>query len=167
MATSSAEMADKNLLRGEHYTLSKNANVVIRYSDYGLPKISTGIDLALKLVGMEGKEAIGGRLHLTNYRLIFRSHAINRVTGTFSIFLPTIIEVKDTSTFLAKKMQITTQSQAFEFIVWGIPKLLAAIQSAKESITPELHTVIAAEAASSPEKCRSGLLGAIGPNILS
>ena len=55
MTTSSAEMAEKNLLRGEHSILSKNANVVIRSSDDGLSEISTGIDLALKLVGMERK----------------------------------------------------------------------------------------------------------------
>lgn len=105
------------LLRGEKFILSRNANVIIKRSDYNLGEIIPGTDFLLGVFGKKGMEGIGGRLHLTNYRLIFKSHSINRVTGKFSIFLSAIKDVKDTSVFLSKKIAVSTQTQIFEFVL--------------------------------------------------
>src|SRR5690349_4683879 len=99
------------LLLGETPMMSKNANALPIPNQYFV--------------------SIGGRLHLTNYRLLFKSHAINQLTGKFSLLLPTITEVKDTSGWLRKKIMISTQTQHIEFIIWGIPPLIAAINAAR------------------------------------
>ena len=149
-------VSQDELLEGEKLILSKNANAVIKRSDYDLNELTPGIDFLLRYFGMNGTEAIGGRLHLTNYRLIFKSHPVNRVTGKFSVFLTTIKDVEDTSVFVSKKIAISTQTQRFEFVVWGIPQLIAAIESAKNNIDSTLQKFIANEAASNYVKCGSG-----------
>lgn len=129
------EINSDDLLLGEKVILSKNANVVIKISDYGLKKIPGGIDSTMSLIGFSGKEAIGGQLHLTNYRLIFKSHPANRLKGKFSIFLSTISSIKDTSVFISKKIEIKTLGQESEFIVWGITQLIQEINRNKSAIT--------------------------------
>lgn len=128
------EITNDDLLLGEKVFLSKNTNAVIKISDYGLKKLPGGIDKTLSLIGFGGKEAIGGQLHLTNFRLIFKSHPANRLKGKFSIFLSTIITVKDISVFLSKKIEIKTLGQSYEFVVWGIPLLMQEINKEKNAI---------------------------------
>lgn len=43
---------------------------------------------------MRGWEGVGGRLYLTNRRLVFESHAINLQTGTTDIPLADIVDAK-------------------------------------------------------------------------
>jgi hypothetical protein len=144
-----------DLLAGETVILSKNANAIITVDEQGLSRFA--FDQLMWTVGMQGKEAIGGRLHLTNFRLIFKSHAINRLTGKFSILLPTIQEVKDVSRFLTKKVEIVTKTQHFEFVVWGIPELIAAITAAKTKLTAEQIQSLRANAAADYQKLGDGL----------
>jgi hypothetical protein len=144
-----------DLLSGESVILSKGANAVIKISDYGLSRIA--FDQLMWTVGMKGKEAIGGKLHLTNYRLIFKSHPLNRLRGKFSIFLPTIREVKDVSGLISKKIEVFTQTQAFEFVVWGIPALIAAIKSSKSKLDPKEVETMRTAAVKNYEKCGEGL----------
>lgn len=74
------------------------------------------------------KEALGGMLYLTNYRVIFKSHKFNRVTGTFSILLPDVQEVTNTSRFLMRKLEILIKGlDKFEFVIWGVPKTMEMI----------------------------------------
>ena len=112
-------ITDADLLDGESLIQTKSANAVIKIDEHGLSRFA--FDQLMWTIGMKGKEAIGGKIHLTNYRLIFQSHAVNRLTGKFSIFLPTISDLKDASRFLVKKMHVATQTQQFEFVIWGIP----------------------------------------------
>jgi hypothetical protein len=144
-----------DLLAGENVILSKNANAIINVDEQGLSRFA--FDQLMWTVGMQGKEAIGGRLHLTNFRIIFKSHAINRLTGKFSILLPTIQEVKDVSRFLTKKIEIVTKTQHFEFVVWGIPELIAAITTAKTKLTAEQVQSLRANAAADYQKLGDGL----------
>ncbi len=83
------------------------------------------------LVGMRGKEAIGGRLHLTNYRLVFRSHRFNRVRGTFSVFLPCVEELRDTSFAVTRQVTVSTALQDLTFVVWGVPELIDTIDECR------------------------------------
>jgi len=119
-------LTQDDLLSNETVIIEKNVNAIIKLKDYKLRSISRA--------NWGGTEGVGGRLHLTNYRLIFASHAINRVVGKFSILLPTIQQVKDTSFLLDRKIEITTQTQIFEFNVWGIPQFIALITSTRDSI---------------------------------
>lgn len=125
----------EDLFYGEKLILSKNANSIINISDFALKRLP--YDQAMKLVGMANKEAIGGKIHLTNYRIIFKSHSFNRLTGKFSIFLNTINDINDISSFISKKIEIKTHSQDFQFVVWGIPKLINEIDRCKNLLTEQ------------------------------
>ncbi|MBC5793935.1 hypothetical protein H5968_01925 [Sphaerospermopsis sp. LEGE 00249] len=142
-------------LDGEKLLLSKASNAVFKISDYGLKSLP--YDQLMSVMGFNGKEAIGGKLHLTNYRLIFKSHPLNRVTGKFSIFLPTINSVLDTSQFLTKKIEVSTHTQNFEFILWGIPSFIQAINSASNSLTETQKTDIKNYVKKDYEKVGDGL----------
>ena len=76
------KITDADLLDSEKLIQTKNANAVIKVDEHGLSRFA--FDQLMWMVGMKGKEAIGGKIHLTNYRLIFKSHRINRLTGKFS-----------------------------------------------------------------------------------
>ena len=128
------EIDQSALVEDEQLILHKNANFLIKRSDYSLDQLTRGADILLRPLGMQGMEAIGGKLYLTNYRLIFTSHAFNRVTGTFSIYLSTITDVKNTSVLFARKFTVSTSNQSFEFIAWNIPYLIIVILAARESL---------------------------------
>jgi hypothetical protein len=127
------KVEDADLLPGERVVLSKPANAVIRLDEHGLSRFPA--DHLMRVTGFAGKEAIGGKLHLTNYRLFFKSHRVNRLTGAFSIFLPTITGLHDRSRWIAKKLEVATRLQTFEFVVWGVPAFIATIQAQASQIT--------------------------------
>ncbi len=128
------EITKDDLFTGEKVLISKNANSVIKLNDFSLKGLSNSIEKAMTIIGFAGKEAIGGQLHLTNYRLIFKSHPANRVKGKFSIFLNTIKSVKDTSILISKKIEVLTISQKYEFVIWGIPNFMNELESAKQTL---------------------------------
>jgi hypothetical protein len=144
-----------DLLSGEKVVLSKGANAIIKIDEHGLSRFA--FDQLMWTVGMKGKEAIGGKLHLTNYRLIFKSHAVNRLKGKFSIFLPTIQDVKDVSFLITKKIAVMTQTQRFEFVVWGIPELISAIESTRNNLNPQQTEFLRTAAVANYQKCGEGL----------
>lgn len=130
---------DQNeLLKDEQLILYKNANFLIKRSDYNLDQLTRGADILLRPFGMQGTEAIGGKLYLTNHRILFTSHAFNRVTGTFSIYLSTITDVKNTSILFVQKFTVSTSIQSFEFVAWNIPYLIATILLARDSLNPHV-----------------------------
>jgi hypothetical protein len=107
------KVEDSELLPDERVILSNPANAVTRLDEYGLGRFPA--DQLMRVMGFAGKEAIGGRLHLTSYRLLFKSHRVNRVTGSFSIYLPTITGLADRSRWLPRKVEVTTGNQVFDF----------------------------------------------------
>jgi len=164
------KITDGDLLDSEKLIQTKNANAVIKIDEYGLSQFA--FDQLMWTVGMKGKEAIGGKIHLTNYRLIFKSHGINRLTGKFSLFLPTIKELKDASRLIAKKMEVGTDTQRFEFVVWGISAFMGQIETAKDAISQGQLEFIRTNAAKDYRKCGEGLkvfaaLEAINVGILT
>ncbi len=122
----------EDLLPGEKLLLSKGANAVIQLQEHGLKRLPA--DELTRLIGFRGKEAIGGKLHLTSFRLLFKSHAVNRLRGQFSIFLPTIVSAVNSSRLLVRRITVTTASQNFEFVIWGGPAVIAEISRAKEAL---------------------------------
>jgi hypothetical protein len=119
-------LTEDELLSGETVIIEKMAGAFIKLKDYNLRSLS--------YLNWGGTDKEGGRLHLTNYRLIFASHALNRVVGKFSILLPTIQQIKNTSFLLDRRIEIHTQAQIFEFQVWGIPEFMARITSTRDRI---------------------------------
>ncbi|KAH7191639.1 hypothetical protein BKA60DRAFT_612912 [Fusarium oxysporum] len=128
------DLRSDDVLPGEKVLMKKAANAMININDYKLIRFFAD-DLA-RLFGKENLEAIGGKLYLTNYRLLFKSHSINRVTGKFSVALPTIIAVEDTSKFLTKRIDVTTSTETFQFVVWGIPELIDKINETRLALEP-------------------------------
>lgn len=148
-------MTEADLLDGETLIQAKNANAVIKMDQHGLSRFA--FDQLMWTVGMKGKEAIGGTIALTNYRLIYKSHSINRLTGKFSIFLPTIKNVSDASGFIVKKMRVATQTQQLDFVMWCIPPFLSQVISAIDAITPDQFNYIRTAAVKEFAKCGDGL----------
>jgi hypothetical protein len=124
-------LSSSDLLDGEEVVMSKAANALIVPSEYGLAALSLG--RYRQLPDLAGREAIGGKLHLTSWRLIFHSHAVNRATGTFSIFLPTILNSADTSRGFTHRVRIETRSHAFEFVMWGVRRFLSALARQRQA----------------------------------
>lgn len=160
---------DEYLFLGENVIVTKGANFLLHLDEYGLPRFGLfGLDAQMLLAGLPEKhESIGGWLYLTNFRLFFQSHRFNRFKGTFSIYLQNIIEAKEISQplTLSKVMQVITDNHNFEFVVWKIPKLMTAINAARDSISPAQNEALRIAVRSAPEKCGDGLK--ISPPVMN
>src|SRR5215208_3245432 len=106
-----------DLLPGEQVLESKASNAVVTLSDYGLSRFA--FDKYMWVAGMKDKEAIGGTLALTSYRLVFQAHALNRLRGRYSIFLPAIMTLRDASFLWTRKIAVATPLTEFHFVLWG------------------------------------------------
>lgn len=122
---------ETELMPGEQVLHSTLANLVVKPKDFGLSKFAFG-DL-LWLAGMQDKEAIGGGLHLTTHRLVFRSHRLNRLRGTVSIFLPTIIDVRNSSFLLLRRLTVTTGFARIDLITPQVDQLIERIEQARSA----------------------------------
>lgn len=122
---------ETELMAGERILHSTLANLVVRPQDFGLGKFAFG-DL-LWLAGMQDKEAIGGGLHLTSHRLVFRSHRLNRLRGSVSIFLPTIRELRNNSFLLLRRLTVTTGFANVDLITPQVDQLIERIEQARRA----------------------------------
>ena len=151
---------DEYLFSGEIVIKKKGANFLLSLDEHGLPKFGLlGLDSEMRLFSLpEGNESIGGWINLTNFRLFFWSHRFNRFKGTFSIFLPNIIAVKDVSQplTLSRIMKLTTKNCDFKFTVWKISAFIAEINAAQNSISPEQIEELKKAVRNSSEKCGDG-----------
>lgn len=148
-------MGSDELLPDESAVLEKSANALIRADEHGLSRLAG--DHLMGAMGLAGVEGIGGRLYLTNYRLVFKSHAVNRVRGTFSIFLPTIRDARNTSSGLKRQLEIGTGTQRFTFVVWGVPALIAAIDDARGALSRAAVAALADLAVEHGDRLGDGL----------
>src|SRR3954447_3564902 len=144
-----------DLWPGEQHLLSKDANLVIRIKEHGLSQFA--FDKYMHLIGMKGKEALGGQCHLTNFRLIFKTHALNRLRGKISVFLPNVVSVTNTSWFIVRKVQVETQAQDYEMVMWGIPHFMEEVEDAQDALTPSRKEQLKALAINRPEVIGEGL----------
>ncbi|MFD9635862.1 hypothetical protein [Streptomyces violascens] len=145
-----------SLLPGEEVQFVKKANAVVRVTEAGLKRFSH--DQLMWTIGMQGSEAIGGQLHVTNYRLVFCSHFFNRATGRFSIFLPVISGVRDTSWGIRRQIEISTGIHQFTFVVWGVPALVAVIEGLRRHWSPDQVTWLAETATADYATLGEGLV---------
>lgn len=138
------------LLDGEKLLTSKPANAVIKLTDYGLKRLP--YDHLMNLTGFKGKEAIGGMLHLTTFRLVFKSHPLNRVQGKFSVFLPAVTQFRNTSSLLAKRLEVSTEFQVHEFVVWGVDSFIIEASEGQRALTREQKTTLQNAVLAKPDK---------------
>jgi hypothetical protein len=150
-----------DLLPGETLVLSKPANLFVKPSEYGLASLFSGLQ------GVIDIEAIGGQVHLTNYRLVFKSHEFNRLRGKVSIFLPIIMSLQDASGPMVKKVSVATELTEYEFVIWGIPAFIEAVHRAKAALSTEDITSLGPLTVQYPSKVGEGLVGAPGAQGLS
>ncbi|MFP2927854.1 hypothetical protein ACLESO_22190 [Pyxidicoccus sp. 3LG] len=148
-------LSPDDLLPGEAPILSKGANLVIKPSEHGLGRFA--FDRLMSVVGMKHKEALGGMLHLTSYRLLFKTHGVNRLLGRMSLFLPSIVEARDSSFLFVRKIVVSTHLTRAELVVWGIPALLDALQRAAGALSPADFEAMRAHAVAHPERVGAGL----------
>ena len=88
----------------------------------------------------KGIEQVGGKLYLTNDRIIFESHKFNFQNGTTQIKLEDISSVKKSWTkFLGfipltpNSIKISTkEGNKFRFVLYGRSKWISAIKKQKE-----------------------------------
>jgi len=149
-------LSSDDLLPGEAVRFAKKANAVVEVVEAGLQRFAT--DQLMWMVRMRGSEAIGGQLHVTNYRLVFCPHFANRLTGRFSIFLPVISAVRDTSWGIKRQVEVATGTHKFTFVAWGIPKLVTAIDGLRQPWNPEQVAWLAQTAIAECGKLGVGLV---------
>lgn len=124
-------MVPFELAPGERRLHRSNANFVVVPADYGLSRFAA--DGLLPLVGMAGKEAIGGRVHVTSARVVFSAHPVNRLKGVFAIPLP---EVTGTAVWrhgISLGFEVATSPARFTFVSWSRRAAVSAIEQARSA----------------------------------
>lgn len=74
-----------------------------------------------------GPEAVGGKLKITDRRLVFKSHDFNIQTGTIEILIEQIAEVKKRNTLgiVPNGMSIITKDGIkYKFVLWRRSKII-------------------------------------------
>ncbi len=159
------QIKNSGLLKGEHIIKEKMANLIIVPKDFNLEKFA--FDKMMWAVGMKDKEALGGKLYLTNYRLLFKSHAVNRLTGTVSIFLPTIKAVKNSSFFVTRKITVQTLHAKVDFVLWGITDFINKINAQQALLSYEQVETIKQLVKEDPARVVYGLKNQAALNFIN
>jgi hypothetical protein len=94
--------------------------------------------------------------------VLFKSHAVNRARGAFSVFLPTVRDLRDTSAGIKRQLELATATQRFTFVIWGIPKVIAAIEDARARLDPAAVSRLAESATAHSARLGEGLQTAAG-----
>jgi hypothetical protein len=113
-----------DLYTGESVLISKPANMFIDLSAQ---------TRWLVLIGQK-REALGGKLFLTNYRLVFESHSLNSIICKVSFPLHTITGLRDMSWSILKKMAVDTAAGSAIFVVWGVRQFINTAQETMNSV---------------------------------
>jgi hypothetical protein len=129
-------MDEENVVTGE-VLIRKNANYVIELAEYGVMRnsgslLGSGIAAGMRMIGMAGKEALGGKLFVTTHGFGFAAHALNPVRGNVFVPIHHVATIRDVSKGLSRQLEIVlTNGYTMLFIVWGVPKVIAALERAR------------------------------------
>jgi hypothetical protein len=129
------ELDSDELLPGERLLDSRLANLVVKPADFGIGEASLG-DLYF-LAGMRGREIVGGALHLTNLRLLFKAHRWNRLRGRLSVFLPQIEGCEPRARWPYRRLALQACGLELELAAIDRDGLLALIEAARSDFGPE------------------------------
>jgi hypothetical protein len=112
---------EHDLLPDEEVLHTRAANLWVRPSEFGLSEFAFG--------RAQDAEALGGKAHLTNYRVVFAAHSFNRLTGLHSIFLPNIRDARKGWTTVT----LTTETQDYGFVMWFNGGFFNALGEARQA----------------------------------
>ncbi len=129
--------ARPKLIKEEKIIYKKGANFIASVDEADLVRFCA--DQLMWLVGMQGKEAIGGHLYITNFRLIFVAHAVNRLKGQFSIPLSAVQSARRQVKFPVYKLIVETSRGRYDFVNWNVGGALRAIELCQDEIPSELE----------------------------
>lgn len=121
------------LLPNEIVLLTKSANLVVDSAEFGLTPLPGTVLRRGMLVG--GDESLGGKLILTNLRLIFEPHAVNRVQAVLVVPLELISALTNASRGISRMVRVDWSGHSRVIVVWGIPALIARITDARDRLT--------------------------------
>ena len=117
------------LLPGERLIERRLANLVVDPRVFGLRPFALG-DLMF-VAGLKDKEAIGGALYLTNLRLLFKAHRVNRLQGAVSVFLPSVQTLEPTSRWPFRRLRVGTRLLEVEFVLSDVDGMHGLIERAR------------------------------------
>ena len=139
-------LMQRELLPGEKLLRSFGANALLPiYRDAGNKGAKP------YMLGPSAPRKVLGMLHLTNYRLKFKP--ADTRSAEFSIFLPAIAEARDVSWLLVRKCRLVFNDGTFiEFLKWGIPSLIGAVNFARTQAQSLDWDAIARDVADAPDK---------------
>ncbi|WP_420010767.1 hypothetical protein [Tateyamaria sp.] len=115
------------LMPNERIIARAGANAIIDVKDMGLNRFVG--DKLFWVIGMKGKEGIGGILTMTNLRFVFKAHIINRLRGEFSIPLSQVVTAEKVARFPVYKLRLTTDAAQFDFVCWKAGKFVSKVQA--------------------------------------
>ncbi|MGN7763380.1 GRAM domain-containing protein [Paenibacillus sp. 22594] len=81
-----------------------------------------------------GIEAVGGRLYITNERVIFKPHSFNIQSKPLEISIQEIVNIEKRNTLLVvpNGMRISIKNgQEHKFVIWNRAKLIELIKDTK------------------------------------
>lgn len=139
------ELEEDELLPGERLIDSRLANLVVRPADFGIGDNSVG-DL-LFLAGLRKRELVGGALHTTNLRLLFKAHRWNRLRGSLSVFLPQITRLEPCARWPYRRVGLLAAGLELEIAAIDRDALLTLIDTARREFgSVELDAMAALQA---------------------
>ncbi len=134
------ELQPGDLLPGEVLLHSCLGNAALDPRAFGLKPFALGE--LMFLAGLKDRESVGGALHLTNLRLLFKSHRFNRLRGSFSMFLPSMQSVAHSGRFGFRKLHVATRLARLDFVVRDAPALAECIEAARAAYGPAEEAVL-------------------------
>jgi hypothetical protein len=144
------DLTDSDLLPGEASILTKKANFLVSLKKENLRRLH--FTNYIQIDGSDA-EAVGGKAHLTNYRLLFKSHALNRLRGTNSVWLPSVTSVN--ATFV--RLVLETEVQRFEYVMWFKTEIVQAIKTQVAGFTPKRTRALQKVLLANPQVLGPGL----------
>jgi hypothetical protein len=106
-----------------------------------------------RAVTADDGEATGGRLYLTNYRLVFRPRGARRTPGGTAVLLPTVKDLRHTPDGRRERLEVVTGTQRLTFTVRGALRLIAAIVLRVDVDAERLRQIAGAALSGLPAAC--------------
>jgi len=122
------------LLPGEKVLATRPANLMFGFEIDG-EKLAKDHPLQIlpKLVPLLAKaRSLGGKIHITSYRIYFATNRLNSTRGTCSIFLPTVIYDEPVVGAFAGQWVVRTRAAVHRFAVRDPKELSALMRQTKE-----------------------------------
>jgi hypothetical protein len=150
------------LLPGEKVLATRPANLMFGFDDVKLPEgrkvigPASALELTLRaLSGLAKARAIGGKVHITTYRVYFVANRLNSTRGTCSIFHPTIVFDEPVTGAFAGQWVVKTVTSSHRFAVRDPKELSALLRQTREK--PLDVAALREHVSANPDKVGQGI----------